>query len=233
MELKSIKFKIICNDNDYHLYLNHSSKINQMTWQVNFTYNYKQSGECCLELCHEKRNTQLRSWFGPLAQHLFNQPQLKLFSDQTKEQYNFSIDKQMAQFLLIKASFFHQRCLHMYQVKDDIKRQELIYSHELCELLLFIRMSNQHPSHQTLELFVEYQIPWCEDLRSKIESLLSAKLIQKISLNSTYKHNGLVFYDKNPYPHDHLLNLETLKLNDVTHTAMKHDQQQLLICQTP
>ncbi len=198
-----------------------------MTWHVGFIDNYQQTGECCLKLRHGKRGTQLRGWFGPLARHLYSLTQPQFHANQSKTSKHLAIDKQMAQFLLIQASFFHQRCFHMYQVKDDIKRQNLNFSHEVCELLLFIRMSNHHPSHKTIQLFVQHQIPWCEDFEKKIEDLLAVKLIQKFS------HNNLVFYDKNPYPHDHLLDLKTLKLEDFIDREYSPNQQQLLICQIP
>ena len=162
-------------------------------------------------LNHEKKKNLLRCWFGPLALHLFQQTICSQQINQTTINQSIKIDKKMAQHLLIQASFFHQRCLQQYQVQNHLKQQFQSYSHELCDLLLFIRMSSQHPCQKTLQLFVDCQMPWCTDLDAEINTLLDAKLIQKI------KYRDLIFYDKNPYPHDNILNLKTSKLEDFTY----------------
>ncbi len=202
----------------------------QMTWQLKLIENHQQTGEHCLELCRINKHSPLRSWFGPIAQLLLQQnhrylPPSKKLNDEANTQ-RWAIDKQMAQYLLVQASFFHQRCLHQYQVNDDIKSKGLDNNHDLSELLLFIRMSSQHPSHQTLLTLVSSQLPSNKGLEGNLNTLLSAKLIQKISF-----HNW-AFYDKNPYPHDHLLDLKTFELNDFNQHQKRHEQQ-LLICQTP
>ncbi len=198
-----------------------------MTWQLTYTENHQQSGESCLQLNHHKKNKQLRSWFGPLAQHLFRLIKKQLSSTTTEHHTVFQIEKQLAQHLLIQASFYHQRCLHQYQVYDDIKNLQLNQHNELCELLLFIRMSAQHPSQQTLQQLIDNQLPWYTDFNTEIKTLIDAKLIQKIG------YRGLVFYDKNPYPHDHILDLHNQRLHDYTQLQGSLNQQQLLLCQTP
>ncbi len=198
-----------------------------MIWQLKLTANHQQSGEFCLSLSQGKRNHLLRRWFGPLAQHLFQQPVCSREKTPATIDQDINIDKQMAQHLLIQASFFHQRCLQQYQIQNHLKQQCQHYSHELCELLLFIRMSSQHPCQKTLQLFVDCQMPWCTDIEAEINTLLDARLIQKI------KYKDLIFYDKNPYPHDHLLNLKTSQLKDFNSHDTKINHQELLICQSP
>lgn len=202
-----------------------------MTWHLSMIENHQQSNEHCLQLRHHNKPTPLRSWFGPMAQHLLQQirsclpPAEKLKTKHNTQ--NFVLDKQLAQHLLIQASFFHQRCLHQYQISDDLKNKGLSHSHELCELLLFIRMSAQHPSHQTLQVWVENQLPYWVDFEAELNTLLNAKMVQKIS------HQDWVFYDKNPFPHDHLLDLTSLKLNDFYGPEQLLEKHQLLICQSP
>ena len=204
--------------------------MNHMTWQLNFIKNHQQTGEYCLELCRINKPTPLRCWFGPMAQHLLQQSNHYLPSSQTLytegNTQRWGIEKQLAQHLLVEASFFHQRCLHQYQVNDDIKSKGLDNNHDLSELLLFIRMSAQHPSHQTLITLVNSQQHRSSAFEDNLNTLLSHKLIQKIG------YNNWVFYDKNPYPHDHLLDLSTFKLHDFSGQKKTHELQ-LLICHTP
>ncbi len=182
-----------------------------MTWQINLINDFRCSGETCLELTHHHRYCQLRNWFGPFAQRLFNSIKDQLLrSNDDSVIHQIIVDKQFAQYLLVQASFLHQRCMHQYQVHQDIHDKGITYSHELGELLLYVRMTPQHPSQQTLEHFIDTQLAWCDETEQAIHTLLESKLIQKI------KFNQQTYYDKNPYPHDHILNLDTNILSDYT-----------------
>ena len=196
-----------------------------MTWIINYSRNFKQTDECCLELCHRNKSTPLRAWFGPLASQLFQLINNQINLTKLASRSSFIIEKHQAQYLPIQASFLLQRCQHLYQVNKDLKHLDSKYQHEVCEILLFIRMSNQHPKQQTLQLFTDIQLPHCTDIETAIDVLLKAKLIQKI------QYNDWVFYDKIPYPHDHVLDLNSLKLVDYNHSELRSNQQKLLISQ--
>lgn len=192
-----------------------------MSWEIKINTNYKETSEYCLQLCHTKKNQSFRSWFGPLAHHIYLQ--LKRQFNFVKEQHKLSVDKQLAQYVLMQASFLHQRCLYQFQVTHDLTNHHLSKRYEVAELLLFIRMTHQHPSHHTLLACAQSQIPWCIETDEAIKSLLDSKLIQKIEC---IDH---IFYDKNPYPHDHVLDTSDYKLNDFTSAHQLNNNERLIL----
>ena len=146
-----------------------------------------------------------------MAQQLFQLAKGLLNINLTKTfDLSFSIDKQAAQYFLIEASFYHQKCLQQFQITADLKNKQLSVTQQLSELLLYIRMTRQHPSHESLDVFSACHLPCNAGFDQTIESLIKAKLIQRIE----FLH--FKFYDKNPYPHDHIFdyNSQTLKDHD-------------------
>lgn len=195
-----------------------------MSWQIYFTKNHQQTGDCCLQLTNSFSNYNLRSWSGPFASHLFDSIKPKLNTADTNNG-SVTIDKQFVQYLLIKASFLHQKCMYEYQVTSDLSKTiGLNDIHEMAEILLYIRMTEKHPCLESLIHFAEQQIPWCNDIHSAIEALLDHKLIQQI------KYHRWCFFDKNPYPHNHLLDMETNCLVDHHHQMTIDNNQRLIVC---
>ncbi len=182
-----------------------------MNWQLTLINNYQNSGESCVQLTHTKRENLLRSWFGPFAQQLFHSITNKVPTP-VKNSHNCCLDigKQCAQYLLVQASYQHQRCLYQYQVNQDLNNKGIQGAHELGDLLLYIRMTAQHPCHQNIEQLYNTQLSSCHDTGQALNTLLDARLIQQIN------YQQLTYYDKNPYPHDHVLNLRSEKLTDLT-----------------
>jgi DNA-binding transcriptional MerR regulator len=116
-------------------------------------------------------------------------------------QRQFSISKQLAQHLLIEASFQHQFCLHHFRVMTDLYQQQLPAG-MLEELLLYLRMTPRHPSHHQVLTVMSRIQPDNSRCEEHLEKLQEQRLIQKIT------HRGQVFYDKNPLPHAHLYDPE-------------------------
>ncbi len=196
-----------------------------MSWKLTIFDDYLHTGESCLKLTHSDRINTFRSWFGPMAHQLFNVAVDKYHrACRHQTQSQLSIQKQFAQHLLIEASFHHQRCLQRYQIYTDIKNSGLNHTQNLSEILLFIRMTPQHPCIDTLQLFANKQLPNCLDLEEALQSLTDVKLIQKICVKE------IDFYDKNPYPHDHVWDFETKDLKDYTLKEHLKSHQQLIKC---
>lgn len=191
-----------------------------MPWELSITHDYKETTESCLQLQHSDKENVFRSWFGPLAKYIYLTLQNKF--DFNPDKRSFLIEKQFAQYTLMQASFHHQRCSHVYQINQDLENQGLSEKYELAEILLFIRMTPQHPSHETLIQFGQQQIPWCDDIEAAIEQLIETKLIQRIHCETH------IFYDKNPYPHDHILDLSENTLNDLAFDQPINEHQKLI-----
>ena len=159
-------------------------------------------------MIHLKRNSPLRQWYGPIAKQLLNiesyNCKLNLTTGGTK---TIQIDKQSAQWFLIEASFYHQKCMQQFHIVNDLKIKSLEPTHELSELLLYIRMTIHHPSQDNLHIFTDSHIPFSCDVERAIKSLMATKLIQKIE----FLH--FKFYDKNPNPHDHIFNQKKSDFN--------------------
>jgi hypothetical protein len=96
-------------------------------------------------------------------------------------------------------------------------------NHDLAEILLFIRMTDKHPCQQSLEQFTAQQTPWCHDMQAAIDRLLECKLIQQV------KYQQWLFFDKNPYPHNHLLDIKNNSLVDYNHQMTIDNNHKLLI----
>ena len=182
-----------------------------MTWKLTLELNHLNTKECRLTMTHCKRNVVLRQWFGPMAHQLLQMAKGNLNPVlSTTLDGSLLIDKQMAQYFLIEASFYHQKCLQQFQITADLKNKHLPIKQDLCELLLYIRMTHQHPSHESLAVFSACHLPCNAEFNQAIESLVDTRLIQRIE----FLH--FTFYDKNPYPHDHIFdcNSQTLKDHD-------------------
>ncbi|TDR22741.1 hypothetical protein [Marinicella litoralis] len=192
-----------------------------MTWQLTLINNHRQSNECCLKMTQLKRNRILRQWFGPMAWQLFK----SVTGDKTTpvcHNEKVLLDKQTAQSFLIEASFFHQKCLQLYQINSDLKSKGLVPSQELCELLLYLRMTTQHPSHQIISLLADCHFPCNLSFDRALKALLNAQLIQKIVCLP------FIFYDKNPYPHDHVFDQTSQSLTDHDNIKIIHDHQMII-----
>lgn len=192
-----------------------------MSWKLNLSHNFNHTNEYCLQLCHTEKNQSFRSWFGPLAKRIHHHLQSCLKLPTTDQPV--TMDKHDSQYALMQASFLHQRYLYQFQVNHDLELNQLSNNFDLVELLLYIRMTKQHPNHETLLMFAQTQMPWCDEPEAAINLLVETKLIQKIDfLNYT-------FYDKNPYPHDHVLDLKKLILNDLNTTHEINVNERLVL----
>ncbi len=174
-----------------------------------------------------KRNNCLRQWFGPMAQQLFNIISSHRNSSTTCDHHRcILLDKQAAQHFLIEASFYQQKCIQQFQVTSDIRAKCLNPIQAMSELLLYIRMTNQHPSHENLHIFSHCHLPYDLEFEAALEALVVAKLIQKIE----FLH--FTFYDKNPYPHDHIFDHKSFTLTDQNRIERLFDHQRLIPHQT-
>ncbi|WP_223787558.1 hypothetical protein [Marinicella meishanensis] len=175
-----------------------------MNWQLQYEPNHQHCGEACLTLTQHNRCEPLRRWFGPMATQLARW--LRASHSKISGQHPTTINKSLAQQLLMQASFHHQACLHRYHVTQDLPAQ----SPAMCDVLLYLRMSRLHPCQDTMETLLNTQMPHCQDLEDILQRLVQAELIQCINSGSQR------FYDKNPYPHDHILDTQTDRLFDYT-----------------
>ncbi|MFC3195411.1 hypothetical protein ACFODZ_14245 [Marinicella sediminis] len=194
-------------------------------WYLSYSENHLSLNEPGL-LLHKKRNgLVLRSWIGPMAHMLMSKLLRRHHPDQarlTNNGWQLPIDKQQAQHLLIEASFQQQFCLHHYQVTGDLLNHGLPPEH-FDELLLYLRMSLQHPSHQSLIQVMSLIQPDNHRNEEQLETLEQYKLIQRIS------HNNTCFYDKNPLPHAHLYDPKSHMLYD-HHCQLDDSGLQLIRC---
>jgi len=161
-----------------------------------------------------------------MAQNLMAKARLKhptTISDQTAQ---INIDKHSAQYFLIEASFYHQQCLQQYQVINDIYKLGINKTEEVIELLLYLRMTSLHPSHEDLQVFAGCQPRHNLCLEQALDTLLDNRLIQKIEFLE------FQFYDKNPYPHGHIFDLKTQTIKDHNSIEQLSKHQQMLTHQT-
>ncbi len=194
-----------------------------MTWQIKYTPQLGNQKEACLTIQKHKKNYKLRGWYGPLAELIFKVVQKYLPANHEQHKQQYAIEKQLAQFILIQASFLHQKCLHDYQVLSDTDKAGLCKHHDLTDLLLFIRMTANHPCFDSVMAFGQTQIPWCDDIETQLDQLLEQKLIQQV------KYRQWHFYDKNPYPHDHILDLKNQRLFDHHQHNQLEKHQKLIV----
>jgi hypothetical protein len=119
------------------------------------------------------------------------------------------LDKTQAQHILIQAAMVQQHCMQHYRVYADLKTNNIddLASHDL---LLFIRMSNYHPSWSDLISYQQHShvIESTHQMQSLLHILQNKQLIQGITADNQQ------FYDKNPYPHCHVLDTITGRLSD-------------------
>jgi|GEM_PF-2284201 len=194
-----------------------------MIWKLSLTHNHQQSNEYCLTMTHLKRNCQLRQWFGPIAQQLFKQASYKHnIIASAQNQLSMIIDKQSAQHFLIEASFFHQKCVQLYHINQDLKANCLELTQEISELLLYLRMTDQHPTHENLNLFADCHMHCHLDFEKALKALIEANLIQKIEILHC------IFYDKNPRPHDHIFDHQNMTLIDCDSIDSQFDDPKLI-----
>ena len=172
-------------------------------WQLTYNPNFRQLGEPGLTLHKHNSTEALRRWVGPLATRLINR--LAEHTNQTAgipgTKSRFNISKQLAQHLLIEASFQHQFCLHHFQVIQDLQSHRL-QTGSMEELLLYLRMTSQHPCHEDVLAVMSLIQPDNSCCEEQLITLQERHLIQKIA------HRNTVFYDKNPLPHAHVYDPE-------------------------
>ncbi len=193
-----------------------------MTWKFTLNKNHKRSKEYSLTLSQVKHDKILRRWFGPMAQHLFSKIKNKQLPHSTQSSLTVTLDKQAAQYFLIKASFFHQQCLQQYQVLTDLIKHGIETTEEVIESLLYIRMTCLHPSQQNIHLMADCQLACSLHIDHALDELVKAKLIQKIE----FLH--FKFYDKNPYPHGHIFDKESQTLRDHNNIELLGEHQRLI-----
>lgn len=169
------------------------------TWQLIYQLKHQGLNEPSLSLKHQTKGSILRCWIGPMAEILMSQAiqLLKYHVTKTKPIIVLNISKQFAQHFLIEASLQQQLQLQRFYVVTDIQNKQGI-QRQADELLLFIRMSCQHPCHQTLLHAMACMQPDNHRSEELIWQLQQQQLIQVI------EHQNTRFYDKNPIPHRHL-----------------------------
>lgn len=192
------------------------------TWYIELTpANHHQLNDV-LALRKTNQKQPFRHWFGGLAGEIFDRINsgLKLSLNP-----NHVLDKTQAQHILIEAAMVHQHCMYHYRIHSDLKPRDTD-DLALRDLLLFIRMANYHPNEQDLIHYQQHShvIESCDHLFSLINQLQKQQLIQKITVGSS------TFYDKNPYPHCHLLDTETGRISDYDcHLNTLHNKRFLRI----
>ncbi len=194
-----------------------------MTWQIRYTPQHPKHREACLTLQNNKKHYKLRGWYGPLAELIFKNIQKYLPIKKQQPIQQQTIEKQLAQFILIQASFLHQRCLHDYQITTDTEKAGLAKHHDLADLLLFIRMTANHPCYDSIMTLFDTQIPWCEDIDTQLNMLLECKIIQQLRFQNWH------FFDKNPFPHNHVLDLQKQMLFDYHQLHSIVDHKKLIV----
>lgn len=147
-----------------------------------------------------------RKWFGVLAGEIFKSIHIGLQLPLARPKV---LNKTEAQHILIEAAMIQQQCLHHYRVYQDLKIHQA-KDLALHDLLLFIRMSHYHPNEMDLMDYQEHShvIESDDHLKHLLHQLQEQRLIQKIHANNR------IFYDKNPYPHCHLLDTKTGRISD-------------------
>ena len=197
--------------NQYHASQFKNPTVSQ--WQLKLELSNQCQQEYILSLSKNNSRKKLRSWFGPLALHLFLKAkhQINPTSDIKNQGDCLLFDKLFTQHFLIEASFYHQKCLMEFQVKNDLLSKGLSYDDQLGELLLYIRMTSQHPSYQTLLRVGNETTHNLKGIVSHIQTLKDNLLIQEI------KHETYTFYDKNPLPHSHLYDPDKNIIFDYNH----------------
>ncbi len=176
------------------------------TWTIKLTPANTNQFNDLLSLDQSKHNGHFRSWFGGLAGEIYQGIKSGLNLAIAQPQ---SLDKTQAQHILIQAAMVQQQCMYHYRVYHDLKAQQLT-DLALHDLLLFIRMANYHPSKQDLLNYQQHShvIESPGHLQSLLDQLDNKQLIQGIVADNKQ------FYDKNPYPHCHLLDTETGHISD-------------------
>ncbi|MCX7545138.1 hypothetical protein [Marinicella gelatinilytica] len=188
------------------------------TWTIELTPASHRQFNDVLSLNQNKTTGHFRRWFGGLAGEIYLGIKSGLDLAIARPQ---PLDKTQAQHILIQAAMVQQQCMHHYRVYQDLKAHDL-KDLALHDLLLFIRMANYHPSYQDLGEFQQHShvIESNEHLKTLINELNSKQLIQCIKVNNKR------FYDKNPYPHCHLLDTETGLISDYDcHLNVSHSHR--------
>ncbi len=180
------------------------------SWQLKLTKNHQATKEYSLKLINKKANKTFRNWFGPLALQIYHKAKRHLTKNQHKitKQNTLTFDKHFAQHVMIEASLYQQLCHHHYQTVEDLELKGLSHHTSTNNVLLYIRMTAQHPSRQTIKTLLWDEKNHGVDHDQIVDKLVQHRLIQK------FKINDHIFYDKNPYPHNHLYNVETNQLTD-------------------
>lgn len=192
------------------------------TWNIQLTpANHNQLNDV-LALNQSNRHGHFRRWFGALAGEIYLGIKSGLNLVIAQQQ---PLDKTQAQHILIQAGMVQQQCMHHYRVYHDLKSQG-ITDLALHDLLLFIRMASYHPSDQDLDNYQQHShvIESPSHLQTLINELNNKQLIQRIVAKDK------PFYDKNPYPHCHLLDTETGRISDYDcHLNTTHNSRFLRI----
>jgi len=176
------------------------------TWSIQLNPAVRQQPNDVLSLRNQNQSKHFRSWFGALAGEIYQSIRVGLNLPLAKPK---ALDKTEAQHILIQAAMVQQHCMQYYRVYADLKLKH-IDDLALHDLLLFIRMANYHPNQQDLIHYQQHShvIESSGHLQSLLNQLQQQQLIQRISTDDK------IFYDKNPYPHCHLLDTETGRISD-------------------
>ncbi len=195
------------------------------SWQLSISHMQSPLNEYQLQLINNKTNKTWRSWFGPIAWQIYRKAKSQVLKNHRFAVQNNSLlfDKHYAQHLMIEASLHHHFCHHLYQTTDDLRQQDMAQDLDAHDLLLYIRMTPQHPCHQTISRLASEKSKLGVDHKLIIDRLVARRLIQKIVINQQ------TFYDKNPHPHDHLFNTQTGQLTDYTEQKIHSDHPNLIL----
>lgn len=195
------------------------------TWNIKLTPAHHNELNDVLSLSKSQTDTPFRNWFGALAGEIYKSIRdglnLSLASPKT-------LNKTEVQHILIEAAMVQQQCLQHYRVYQDLAQYNLT-DLALHDVLLFIRMSNYHPSKQDLFSYQQYShvIESNDHLRSLLNQLQDKNLIQEI------RTDNHVFFDKNPYPHCHIFDTKSGRISDYDcHLRVLHSDRFIRIPHT-
>jgi len=180
------------------------------TWQLILTKNHLNLNEYGLVLKNSNSSSIMRCWFGLIAKKLWANAikHSDHINTGSKNSCHINCDKNFAQHLLIEASFLQQLCAQQFNIHKDLASNGMTINCVAAEILLFIRMTQQHPSREIITQIMDLTLRGNHDYEHPLNLLQEMRLIQKIC------YQDQSYYDKNPYPHCHVYDPENQTIYD-------------------